>query len=276
MTHLTHAQIAAAKDNDLDAITAVIQETEVLVTSLARFYSGSRMENGNGLTDDLAQAGRITVWECISKFGGETPQEFMVFINRHLRSAMLHTLREETRPGVCARTSKDFEEALSRAGGDPFEAERVAATDEMRDRKMSPERAYMARLAWHGLDYLNRDLTSDDGELGEPSGEPRTLAEKVERETGVPAELINSSDIANHRRSVIRKHVHTTLSFLSERQRHVLKAAHGIAPVGHYEPGTDDAELAADMGVTRDQVQKARYRGGLRFSELYRAGARTW
>ncbi|MEU7642082.1 sigma-70 family RNA polymerase sigma factor [Streptomyces sp. NPDC039016] len=269
MTHLTHAQISAAKNNDLEAVASVIRETETLVRSRARHFAGAPVENGNTLAEDLAQAGRISVWQCISTFEGETPQAFMAYIDRHVNAAMMDLLRAETRPGVTARAAKDFEAALALAGGDPYEAERLAASDEMGGRRMTPEHAYAARLSWLGLDYLDRPVASDDGE-------PLTLAAKVERETGMPIELITSADIASHRRSVIRDQVHKTLGALSERHRHVMKAGAGISPVAEYRPGVDDDELAADMGVTRYQVQQARTKGAKRFAELYRAGARAW
>ncbi|MFJ5707596.1 sigma-70 family RNA polymerase sigma factor [Streptomyces sp. NPDC093105] len=269
MTHITHAQIAAAKANDLDAVTAIIQETEKLILSRARHYAGSAAENGNTLAEDLTQTGRVTVWQCIGKFDGDVPAAFMSYIDRHINAAMLETLRAETRPGVTARAAKDFESALVLAGGDPFDAERIAASGDMGDRRMSPEHAYAARLSWLGLDYLDRPVPCEDGETF-------TLAEKIERETGTPAELITSADIASHRRTVIRDQVHRTLGLLSERQRHVIKAGFGIAPVAQYQPGADDDELAADMGCTRYQVQQARTKGSKRFAELYRAGAGAW
>ncbi|MGW2380220.1 sigma-70 family RNA polymerase sigma factor [Streptomyces sp. NPDC001658] len=269
MTHLTHSQISAAKANDLEAVSSVIKETDSLVNARARHYAGSAMENGNTLAEDLAQAGRIAVWQCIGKFDGDTPQAFMAYIDRHVNAAMMEALRAETRPGVTARAAKDFETALVLAGGDPYEAERLAVSKAMGDRKMTPEHAYAARLSWLGLDYLDRPVRGEDGE-------PLTLAVKLERETGIPAELISAADVAAHRRTVIRDQVHKTLGALSERQRHVLKAGFGIVPVALYQPGADDDELAGDMGATRYQVQQARTKGTKRFAELYRAGARAW
>lgn len=269
MTHLTHAQIAAAKDNELEAVAAVIAETEALVKAKARRYAGSADENGNSLAEDLAQVGRIAVWQSLAKFEGDTPAAFMAYIEKALHTAMSEVRRAETRRGVSEYTAADFEKALTLAGGDPYEAERIAVSDDMGDRKMSRERAYAARLSWLGLDYLDRPVATEDGESF-------TLAEKIERETGTPAELITAADIASHRRTVIRDQVHRTLGLLSERQRHVLKAGFGISPVALYQPGADDGELAADMGATRYQVQQARTKGSKRFAELYRAGARAW
>ncbi|MFJ1640797.1 RNA polymerase sigma factor [Streptomyces sp. NPDC088256] len=269
MTQITHAQISAAKANDMDAITAVIRETEELVKSRASRYSGSVQTNGNSLAEELAQAGRIAVWQALSKFPDDDPAAFMTYLCKFVDAAMFETYRAEVRPGVSKQAAKDFETALCLASGDPYEAERIAASDEMGARKMSPEHAYAARLSWLGLDYLDRPVTTEDGETF-------TLAVKIERETGVPAELITAADIASHRRTVIRDQVHRTLGVLSERQRHVLKAGFGISPVAQYQPGADDDELAADMSATRYQVQQARTKGSKRFAELYRAGARAW
>ncbi|WP_369376093.1 sigma factor [Streptomyces sp. cg36] len=276
MTHLTHAQISAAKNNDIDAISSIIRETEGLAAARASRYAGSNMENGNSLKEDLMQAGRIAIWQCIPKFSGETPQAFMAYVDRFINAAMLDMLRAETRPGVGSRAAKDFETALALAGGDPYEAERIAASEQMGDRAMSREHAYAARLAWHGLDYLDRPLAPDESESAEAHSESRTLAEKFERETGMPAELVTAQDIALHRRGVIREQVHRALGALSDRQRHVLKAGFGVHPVAEYRPGVDDDELAGDMGATRYQVQQARTKGSKRFAELYQAGARAW
>ncbi|MCX5398485.1 hypothetical protein [Streptomyces sp. NBC_00102] len=99
-----------------------------------------------------------------------------------------------------------------------------------------------------------------------------TLGDVVAGEMEEPAELVTASDVAAHRRDVVRTQVHRALGLLSDRQRHVLKADHGIAPVGYYGDGPD-AELAADMGATTTQVKQARCKGKARFAEVYRAGA---
>ncbi|WP_405793364.1 RNA polymerase sigma factor [Streptomyces sp. NBC_01506] len=269
MTHLTHSQISAARENDLDAVSAVISETEALIKAKARHYAGSAEVNGNALAEDLAQAGRIAVWQSLAKFDGDSPGEFMKYIDRALHTAMSEARRAETRPGVTPYAAGDFEKALTLAGGDPYDAERIAITDDMGERQMSPDHAYAARLSWLGLEYLDRPVQSEGGKV-------ITLAAKLEREIGMPAELITAADIASHRRTVIRDQVHRTLGLLSERQRHVVKAVFGISPVPKYRPVIDDAELEADTGLSHDQVRQARKKGKERFSELYRAGARAW
>ncbi|MGW6061710.1 sigma-70 family RNA polymerase sigma factor [Streptomyces sp. NPDC055189] len=267
MTTLTHDQISAAKDNDLDAVTALIRETEALVSARARKVAGT---SGNSdLIEDLTQTGRITVWQAIATFTGTEPAQFMTHMDRAVTRAMEDARREATRPGVAPRIAKAFEDAISKAAGDAYEAERIATTDAMGRDKMSPELARAARLSWLGLDSLDRPFSAP------LLGPGVTLGDVVAAEMEAPAELVTASDVATHRRNEIRDQVHRALGVLSERQRHVLKADHGISPVPYYGDAPDSV-LADDMGVTADQVKKTRSKGKSRFAELYRAGARAW
>ncbi|WP_432068249.1 hypothetical protein [Streptomyces sp. C10-9-1] len=269
MTQLTHAQIADAKNNDLDAMTAIIGETEELLAGRAWKLSGAN-ERDSDMMEDLKQVGRIAVWQSVATFTGTEPAQFMAHIERAVTRAMEDARREATRPGVAPRIAKAFEHAISLAVGDPYEAERIATTDAMGKDKMSPDLARAARLSWLGLDSLDRPFN------GSLLGPGVTLGDVIASEMEAPAELVNASDVASHRRTVIRDQVHRALGVLSERQRHVLKAGFGISPVALYQPGADDDELAGDMGCTRYQVQQARTKGSKRFAELYRAGARAW
>ncbi|MEW2034920.1 hypothetical protein AB0901_31015 [Streptomyces roseifaciens] len=271
MTHYTAEIISAAKQNDLEAVAAVIAETEPLILQRANDYAtraGGTVDHD--LADDLAQAGRIRLWESLSLFEGDSPRKFMIYVDKALHSAMTEQRHRIKRPGVTAAAAKDFESALTLAGGDPFEAARVASSEEMGARKMSPEHAYIALLAWLGTDSLDRPLNAD------LYGDAITLGDVVASQIGVPADLLDAGDYEPARRHVIRTQVHHTLGLLSERQRHVLKADHGISPVWDYGHHGSDAELAADMGITPKAVHEARCKAQKRFSELYQAGARTW
>lgn len=268
MTQLTHAQIADAKRNDLDAVSSVIRETEELVKARARRLATTAGHTDTDLVEDLAQVGRIAVWEALGDFGGDDPAQFMAHIDRGISRAMADARREATRPGVSVYTAKRFEAALCQAAGDPYDAEKIAASEEMGTDKLTPDLARAARLSWLGLDSLDRPVNHGR------HGESFTLGDVIAQEMGVPADLVDSADIASHRRRVVREQVHRALGLLSDRQRHVLKADHGIAPVGHYGD-QPDALLADDMGVTPYQVKQARVKGKNRFSELYRAGARA-
>ncbi|MEU5429014.1 sigma-70 family RNA polymerase sigma factor [Streptomyces olivoreticuli] len=270
MTHLTVELISAAKANELEAVAAVIAETETLVLQRAEHYATLKGRLDHDLVEDLAQAGRIRIWESLAKFDGETFGEFMRYIDKALHSAMGDHRRTLTRPGVTATASKDFDLALTLAAGDPYEAARVASTAEMGPRKMSPGHAYAALLSWLGTDSLDRPLNED------LYGDTITLGDVVAAESGIPADLLNHADYESTRRKTIRKQVHHALGLLSERQRHVLKADHGVSPVRDYGQHGSDAELAADMNTTPKAVHEARCKAQKRFAELYRAGARAW
>ncbi|WP_116214866.1 sigma factor [Streptomyces olivoreticuli] len=270
MTHLTADMIAAAKRNEIDAVSAVIAETETLILQRASNYATNFGLTDHDLAEDLAQAGRITVWEYLGKFDGESGAQFMAFIDRELRSVMRNLRRQISRPGVTEQAVKDFDLALTLAAGDPYDAARIASTDAMGSRKMSPGHAHAALLSWLGTDSLDRPLNED------LYGDTITLGDVVAAESGVPADLLDHTDYESTRRKTIRKQVHHSLGLLSERQRHVLKADHGISPVRDYGQHGSDAELAADMNTTPKAVHEARCKAQKRFAELYRAGARAW
>ncbi|MFF3210567.1 hypothetical protein ACFYYB_07875 [Streptomyces sp. NPDC002886] len=270
MTYLTTEQIAAAKENNLDAVTAVIAETETLVVQRSEHYATRGGHLDADLAEDLAQAGRIRVWESLSAFEGESFGEFMRYMDRALHSAMSEHRRQVLHPGVTATAAKDFERALALASGDPYEAVRMASTAEMGPRKMSPEHASAALLAWLGTDSFDRPLNDD------MYGEAITLGDVIAGQCGIPVDLLDPSDYASARRKTIRDQVHRTLGLLGERQRHVLKADHGVSPVQDYGRYESDVELAEDMEATPKQIQEARSKGQKRFRELYQAGARTW
>ncbi|MBH1936483.1 sigma-70 family RNA polymerase sigma factor [Streptomyces sp. AV19] len=251
-------------------MSAVIAETESLIMQRARDYATYASSTDYNLAEDLAQAGRITVWEYLGKFDGETGAQFMAYIDRELHSTMRDQRWKATRPGVTPAAAKDFEKALVLAKGDPYDAARAASTEEMGPRKMSPAHAYAALLSWLGVDSLDRPLNHD------LYGDEITLGDVVASQTGLPTELLDATDYEPARRRAIREQVHHALGLLSERQRHILKADYGITPVWDYGEHGSDAELATDMGITPKQVHEARCKAQKRFCTLYLAGAQTW
>ncbi|MFE9256524.1 sigma factor [Streptomyces sp. NPDC006879] len=267
MIDLTEDQIAAAKANDLDAVTAVVNATEERVNQLAWKYATGAGRTDHTLTEDLAQIGRIAVWEGLSRFNGRTVAEFFTFIDRTLKGAMSDARKEETRHGVSRSVAAAFERALSLAGGDVYEAEWLATTKEaMGDRRLSAETAYAARLSYQGLEYL-------DAPLGESeTGESVTLADTLAADAGVPVELLEPSDYEKARRKETGLKVRRTLKRMGEQQRVVLMALTGIIPVDFYGTERDD-ELSRDHGIPLHQVRIVRSKAKDRFAELWIAAA---
>jgi RNA polymerase sigma factor (sigma-70 family) len=257
---LSEHQIAAAKANDLSAVSAVVAATDGRVVQLARKYATTGTRTDLDLADDLAQIGREAVWQAIGRFEGTDVAQFFAFINRTLEGVLSDERRRGTRQGVNQQAAKDFERAVTLAGGDPHEAERLASsTAAMGLRKMSPEMAYAARLAWQGTDSLDAPLPGSEGS--------QTLADTI----GVPEDLLEPADYNTARRKATRDRVHATLARLSERQADVIRATWGIPPELYFGPGENDELLADEMGITVYQVQQARTYGYARFKEIWEA-----
>jgi RNA polymerase sigma factor (sigma-70 family) len=284
MIDLTAEQISAAKANDLTAVTAVIEATEERVMQLARKYAANGAYVDDALVEDLAQVGRIAVWQAIGRFEGKDVAQFFTFIDRTLNGALSDERRTLTRSGVSPQAVKDFETALTVAAGDPYEAQRLVCTaDVMGARKMSPELAYAARMAWQGATSIDHQFHSPKGS-GYREGNPEsdkamTPAQFLVSEIGIPEDLLTTADVVSARQREVRKTVHATLDKLSDRMSGVLRRDYGFRDVPHYTDGTKasvgsaDEEMAADMGVTVYQLQQARTKGKARFRELYLKGA---
>lgn len=273
MITLTEQQIADAKANDLTAVAAVVAATEKTVTDLARHYATTGGRTNADLAEDLAQVGRIAVWESISRFRGSSLPEFVAFVIRTVKGAMSDARKEETRHGVSRQAAADFERALSLADGDAHEAEYLVTTTEvMGARKMSPELAYAARLSYQGVKYLDAPLSATGSGFGGDGADRRTVGEWLAERLAVPAELLEPADYERDRRDQTRERVHHTLGLMGEQQRYVLMALTGIEPVQCY--GTEnDTELAAEMGLPRHRMSVLRSKGKDRFAMLWTQAA---
>ncbi|WP_172385196.1 sigma factor [Streptomyces sp. MNP-20] len=266
---LCEAQISAAQTNDLEAVTAVVEATEERVQQLARKYATGSGRTDPSLTEDLAQTGRIAVWECLGRFNGDTVAEFFTYVDRTLKGAMSDTRKVQTRQGVSRSVAAVFETALSLAGGEPYEAERLAADPEaMGDRRLSPATAYAARLSWQGVEYLDAPLGAGE------AGETFTLADRLAAQEDVPADLLEPGDFERERRKQTSIRVRRTLARMSWDQGTVLMALTGIAPVSYYGADHDD-QLAADHGIPRSMVRVTRSKAKDRFAEIWNADEKS-
>ncbi|MER5260424.1 sigma factor [Streptomyces sp. NPDC002855] len=265
MISLSEAQLSAAKDHDLAAVAAVVSATEERIQQLARKYATGSGRTDPSLTEDLAQTGRIAVWECLGRFNGHTVAEFFTYVDRTLKGVMSDTRKEQTRQGVSRSVAAVFEAALSMAEGNPYEAERMAADPAaMGDRRLSRETAYAARLSWQGVEFL-------DAPLGEgETGETFTLADRLAVQEDVPVDLLEPGDYERERRKRTSIRVRQTLARMSWDQSTVLMALTGIAPVSYYGTEHDD-QLAADHRIPRNMVRITRSKAKDRFAEIWEA-----
>ncbi|MDH6108843.1 RNA polymerase sigma factor (sigma-70 family) [Kitasatospora sp. MAP12-15] len=265
---LTEETLTAAKSNNLGAITTVIEETEPLVMAAALRHATISGRVDEELRKDLAQTGRLAVWEGIGRWEGSGTVSFLAFIERTVHGAIMDARWAETRSGVGRRPAKDFQTALRIAGGDPYKAQKVATQAEhMGADKMSPETAYAARMAWQGVASLDLPIPGQNG-----SSTPETVGSLLPSTVGIPEDLIQASDIVTARQRVIRESVHRALDIIPKRRRFVLKATFGIDPVPLY--GADcDGDIAAELGITKLSVQQARSRAMKQFEDVYVQGA---
>lgn len=269
MINISAEQIAAAKDNDLEAVSAVLRETEERVNQIASKHARGAGGFNADLMDDLAQVGRIAVWEAVGTFDGASPAEFFSYINKCVSGAISSARMEATREGVSRAVATDFEAALVAAGGDPIAAEKYACSDAMGKRKMSPEMAHVARLSWQGLDRLDLPI----GRGGDASGDAATVGSLLPDPNPTPEELVTAEDRESERRQTIRVAVHSALGKLGPRARQILKGTYGISgDVPYFGPG-HDAEFALWLGMVRETDLRAqRANAKKRFRTVYLAG----
>jgi DNA-directed RNA polymerase specialized sigma subunit len=266
MIDLTPEQIAAAKALDIPATEAVCKATEERVTQLARQYATTGGRVNADLAEELAQIGRIAVWESLSRFAGTSVAQFFTFVDTTIKGVMSDARKVETRPGVTRQAAADFERALSMAGGDPYEAEKVAQSAAMGARKMSREMAYAARLSWQGVEYLDAPMGGNDGD------ESVTLGEKIASSIGLTDDLIEDADIVSFRKRDIRDRVRAIVARMGEQRRYVLAGTYGL-PFAPYYGEDHDAEMAADLGVPRTQIKAIRWHAKDSFRKSWLKGA---
>ncbi|MFI6861318.1 hypothetical protein ACIBKZ_15685 [Streptomyces sp. NPDC050421] len=267
MLNLTAAQIDAARNNDLDAVTAVIAETEERVMQLAHRYATTGGHTDVQLKEDMAQVGRTEVWLSLATFEGSSVAEFFTYFDTKVSGMLSNERRKQTRQGVSEATARRFEKAVAIAGGDPYAAEHVATDgDEMGTFKLSPEMANAARLSWQGIDSLDApagDMDADD---------EHTVGDSLEATYGIPGEYVTAADITSARRRETTKAVHATLDKMGKQAADILRGMVGIDPVPYFGADFDD-ELAEYVGCARTQVRANRTKAKARFAAIYVKGA---
>ncbi|WBP87019.1 RNA polymerase sigma factor [Kitasatospora cathayae] len=270
MINLSEQQIADAKASDLEATAAVIRETEDRVLQLAKRAATVGGRVNHDLMDECAQEGRIAVWECIERFEGTTVAQFFTFVDRTVQGRLTDVRKVETRQGVSRSAANDFERCLPMAGGDPYEAEKLACAPDspLGKRRMTPDMALACRMAWQGVEHIDRPA------FGAEEDTPGERAYRIEATYGVPGEDMTPADVENERKNGIRTAVRGTLAKMPGGQARVLRADYGIGDSAYYGDvvGGADAEMAHDFGVTMNAIKVARSKGKKTFAGLYVAG----
>jgi RNA polymerase sigma factor (sigma-70 family) len=259
MHALTLATITAAQHNDETAIGEVLDAMQTRIESIARKLSANDEQQ-----DEFAQIGRIAVWEALTRFGGATVDAFFAFMYSTVDGRIRDAVRDDRSAGATGADHdalKIFAAMVKEANGDVDVAERLAQTLPPKGRRLSAERAYIARQAWEGVGSLNWQI----GEFG-----GFILADAIESDYGVPEDLIEASDRDTSDRDRKVKLVRAVLDSMGIKQAHILRATYGIDPAPCL--GSDaaaNAELAAELDTTPNSVKVLRSQAHKAFEARY-------
>lgn len=175
---LTFATLQDAQDNDLAAVTAVIEHSEDRVMSLAAKAANRMAPHGGAgfanYREEFAQVARVAVWDALSRFTDETVEAFERFTFTTIETKLKDAVRAERNSGAGADENavKTFAAMVEAAEGDVYAAMKMCQTLPPAGRRLSPDRADAARLAWQGTVSMDRPLVV--GSSGTPGA---TLAE---------------------------------------------------------------------------------------------------
>ncbi|MFF2406701.1 hypothetical protein [Streptomyces sp. NPDC058092] len=276
---LTLAQVRTAQTGEnlaekMAATTAVVEATEGRIAQLAE-KAARRMAPTGGdrymdYRDEFAQVGRITVWESLSRFTGETVDSFFAFMYATVEDALKDAVRSERNgaAGADADAVKVFGSMLEMADGDVFLAEKLSQTVPPKGRRLGKDRANAARLAWQGAESIDAPRPA----TGEGEQSPGSYAESIASDYGVPEYLITSEDITREERRIKLAVVNGVLDTMGQGQADVIRYSFGIADYECYGYGREnnrDAELAEHLGTTTKLVQKNRDKGFQSFTKRY-------
>jgi hypothetical protein len=280
---LTMDTIRAAQSNDLAATTAVIEATESRVLILAEKAARRITQTPDRVAeyrDEFAQTARIAVWESLSRFTGDTVDAFYGFIYGTAEAKLLDAVRESrnSATGADADALKIFAQMLTLADGDVFLAEKMSQTVPPKGRRLGPDRANAARMAWQGSVSLGATATKID-DAGKFDYEAEYSHEtNLASSLGIPEDLLTPADVTAESDRVKHALVRSILDVMGAGQRDVIRHSFGIGGAEDFGYGREDnrdAELAAFLGTTVSNLRPQRSKGLKAFAKRYvKAAAR--
>jgi len=166
---LTFATLQRAQDKDRAALKQVIQHSEERVMSLAAKAANRMAPHGGAgfanYREEFAQIGRIAVWDALQRFTDETVESFERFTFTTIETKLKDAVRTERNGGAGADENavKTFAAMVEAAEGDVYAAMKMCQTLPPAGRRLSPDRADAARLAWQGAVSLDKPLVANRG-----------------------------------------------------------------------------------------------------------------
>lgn len=258
MDTLTLDTIKAAQSNDLAATSEVIKATEGRISHIAYRLGASADQR-----EEFAQVGRIAVWEALPRWTGDSVDSFFAFMHKTVEGKIKDASRTERAQGATG-ADRDalwvFAACLKEAKGDAEAAEFLCSTLPPKGRRLSPERAQAARLAWMGT--VSLDMPTSD----ESSG---TLAELVTTDYGVPDDLVEPSDRMSDEKRRKLAIVNAVIESMGAKQSYALRTRWGIGTPEFGTGAEADAEVAETIGVAPVQVGSIRNKAHRSFANRY-------
>ncbi|MFG3405620.1 sigma factor [Streptomyces sp. NPDC048142] len=258
MDTLTYETIKAAQDKDLAATAEVIKATESRITHIAYRLGASADQR-----EEFAQVGRIAVWEALPRWTGDNVDGFYAFIHKTVEGKIKDASRVERAQGATG-ADRDalwiFGACLKEVKGDADAAEHLCATLPPKGRRLSPERAQAARLAWMGTVSLDGP-TSD--------GNSTALAEMIATDYGVPDDLVEPSDRMSDEKRRKLAIVNAVIESMGAKQAYALRTRWGIGTPEFGTGAEADAEVADAIGVAPSQVGSIRNKAHRSFASRY-------
>ncbi|MBA9050806.1 MULTISPECIES: sigma factor [Streptomyces] len=258
MDTLSFATIKAAQGNDINAVGEVVKALEGRISNMAYRHGASADQR-----EEFAQVGRIAAWEALSRFEGETVDAFFAFMTRTVETTIRDAVRVENNQGATGADHdalKVFAACAAEANGDLDVAEQLCGTLPPKGRRLSPERAHAARMAFEGP--VSLDMPNGD--------EGANLADLLESDYGVPDELVEAGDIARGQRDRKIKMVRAVLDSMGTKGAHILRSTYGIEPAVCLGTGADaDRELAEELNTKPATVRVLRNQAHKSFETRY-------
>ncbi|WP_108934510.1 hypothetical protein [Streptomyces ardesiacus] len=253
---LTADTITNAKNGDLEAVQAVTAATDRIIASLALEAAN---KGGKGhlhvatLKEELEAEGRLALWEAISRYDADHHSGAAVetFLFQRIRGAIHECLQRTVNPGADLDALRVFVQCL-RTLKEPNldQAAQLCTTLPEKGRRLSPDRAQAAKLAYQGAKSLDAPLPgSEDGSttLGD------TLAELVPYD--VPEDLLEANDRHARQRHIRLTVFRAVFGSLSDFRQGVLRIRSEFGQGSDLEMPTDDIRrLARDRGLKGEGI----------------------
>lgn len=249
---ITMDDITAAQSNDMGAITRVCGHVEQTVLNLARniHAKGSSVE-----IDDLAQEGRLAVWQALPRFTADTVDAFTGFAYRTALTAMRGHAQADRFSGVSQFTADVYAAMVKKSNGDHEVARELSQTLPPKGQRLSRNAAWAAYSAFN---------TEPAFILNESGGSEQAL-DRLSQTHGVPDDLVTAEDKTRDARSERGTIVRAVLDSMTDLMNEVLRGTYGIE-----RPEIADIdELADALGLDREAVRRARSKGHTSFAKRY-------